>query len=421
MPKNAPRLELHIIQNFPPHNLNRDDSGAPKDTEFGGYRRARISSQCLKRSIRWSDAFGSELGGRIATRTKRSAGELADLLTTRHGRDATAATQAARSAIGKLISATDDKGNTSVLFYVGPDELEALAGHLNDAWETIAPALVTEDAGTSTTEEPEKADKKTKGKGKKAKAADSALDDVIKPVVDAYLAAYDGTVATVDVALFGRMLAENPTLNIDAACHVAHAISTNRVSMEFDYFTAVDDLQKDEETGAAMIGTTMFNSSCFYRYAVVDVGQLYRNLGGNGRPGTRAATLEGLRAFIKGAIAAMPTGKQSSTAAYTQPAFVMAVVRPDGGQPVSLANAFEMPVRPSIDRSLVAASVEAIDKHWGELATMYRDMSARPFVAVMESANILPTLGPSRCTSIDEMLESSLAAVETAWQTGGAA
>lgn len=417
MQKNAPKLELHIIQNFPPHNLNRDDAGAPKDTEFGGHRRARISSQCLKRSIRWSDAFGAELGGRIASRTKKSAQELAKILSEYHGRNSGDATQVARAAIGKLISTTDTEGETSVLFYVGPDELAALAARISDAWETIAPAIVRVAADENPSEEGEK---KAKGKGKKTKAAESALDDAVKPVVDEYIRAYDRSVATVDVALFGRMLAENTRLNIDAACHVAHAISTNRVSMEFDYFTAVDDLRKPDETGAAMIGTTMFNSSCFYRYAVVDVGQLYHNLGGGRRAEARTMVLEGLRAFMKGTIAAMPTGKQSSTAAYTQPALVLAVVRPDGAQPVSLANAFEKPVRPHGELGLVAASVAALDKHWGELAAMYGDGSARPFVAVMESASRLKNLQEHRCAGVAEMLDRALATVAEVWGDGGA-
>ncbi len=417
MQKNAPKLELHIIQNFPPHNLNRDDSGAPKDTEFGGHRRARISSQCLKRSIRWSDAFGAELGGRIAWRTKKSAQEIANILSEYHGRNSGDAIQVARAAVGKLISATDTDGETNVLFYVGPDELESLAARLNNAWETIAPAFVRAAADETSADE---GDKKAKVKGKKTKAAESVLDDAVKPVVDEYMKAYDGSVATADVALFGRMLAENTRLNIDAACHVAHAISTNRVSMEFDYFTAVDDLQKDEEKGAAMIGTTMFNSSCFYRYAVVDVGQLYSNLGGGRRREARTMVLEGLRAFVKGAIAAIPTGKQSSTAAYTQPAFVLAVVRPNGGQPVSLANAFEQPVRPNMERGLVAASVAALDNHWGELAAMYGDGSALPFVAVVESANALHNLREHRCAGVAEMLDRAMGTVEKVWTGGGA-
>lgn len=416
MQNNAPRLELHIIQNFPPHNLNRDDSGAPKDTEFGGHRRARISSQCLKRSIRWSDDFGAELGGRIALRTKKSASGVADLLSGQHGRNADAALKIARAAIGKLVSATDEKGDTNVLFYVGPDELESLAAGLNDAWDTIAPALVIE-----APEAPAGEEGKKKSKGKKEKAVDTALDEVVRPVIDAYMKDYDGSVATVDVALFGRMLAENPTLNIDAACHVAHAISTNRVSMEFDYFTAVDDLQKDEETGAAMIGTTMFNSSCFYRYAVVDVGKLHQNLGGERRKGTRDAVLAGLRAFIKGTIAAIPTGKQSSTAAYTQPAFILAVVRPNGAQPVSLANAFENPIRPSQEHGLVANSVKALDNHWRELSAMYGDGSAQPFVAVVESADMLDTLKSHRCAGVADMLDRALQTVDNVWMTGGAA
>ncbi len=423
MHTNAPKLELHILQNFPPHNLNRDDTGAPKDTEFGGYRRGRISSQCLKRSIRWSPSFGAELGGRIAIRTKRSAERLAEILTTAHAQDAKAAERVARAAIGKLVTAVDGDGKTNVLFYVGPDELEAVAARLNDVWGTLAPALAaepTQEEPTDTAKPDEKA--KGKGKAKKEKQADTGLDDAVSPVIEGYLKEYDGTVGTADVALFGRMLAEKPTLNIDAACHVAHAISTNRVSMDFDYFTAVDDLNPGGETGAGMIGTAMFNSSCFYRYAVIDLGQLYGNLGDDQREGTREHALAAVRAFIRGAVEAIPSGKQASTAAYTPPGFVMAVVRPNGGQPMSLANAFEKPVAPRHDSGLVAESVGRLDTHWRELTRMYGERGARPIVAAMDSvAGTLETLAPYRCAGIDELLERSIETLGSEWTTGGAA
>jgi CRISPR system Cascade subunit CasC len=137
----------------------------------------------------------------------------------------------------------------------------------------------------------------------------------------------------VDLALFGRMLADLPNKNIDAACQVAHALSTNKVSMEFDFFTAVDDLSPEEETGAGMMGTVEFNSACFYRYANIDLKQLTGNLAGDSELAQKA-----VEAFLRAAVATIPTGKQNSMAAQNPPSLVFAVVRDKGLW--SLANAF---------------------------------------------------------------------------------
>lgn len=162
------------------------------------------------------------------------------------------------------------------------------------------------------------------------------------------------------------MLASSPTENIDAACQVSHAISVNRMNMEFDYFTAVDDIPADDDNaGAAMIGTVGFASSCFYRFACVDLDQLTRNLGGDA-----AAAREGVLAFAEGFVQARPTGKQNTFAAHSLPAFVMVVAR-EAGQPVSLANAFETPVKPSPERSLTDGAIAALGRHYGQLRNMY--------------------------------------------------
>ncbi len=141
-----------------------------------------------------------------------------------------------------------------------------------------------------------------------------------------------------DVAMFGRMLADLPEKNVDAACQVAHPISTHAVGRgEDDYFTAMDDLQPTGEPGASQIGTTEFNSACYYRYANINTEQLAENLNGNNALAKRAA-----QAFLQAFIRAIPTGKQNSFASPTPPSFVLAVVREYGG--CSLANAFETPV-----------------------------------------------------------------------------
>lgn len=401
------KIELHLLQNFPPHNLNRDDTGAPKDTEFGGWRRSRISSQALKRSIRMSDAFARELSGRIGIRTKRSVDQIADRLMNQYGKEAGPSGIVAQAVISRLIARTDSDGKTNVLFYVGNDELDDIAGRISSKWDQILPAI-------ELLQETEKDE--SKGAEKKKAEAEKNLDNAISPLVKEFVEAHRDRVGSVDIALFGRMLAEKPELKINAACQVAHAISTNRVSMEFDYYTAVDDLNPKEQTGAGMIGTVGYNSSCFYRYALIDADQLAANLGGADE-GARALSLEGIRAFIRGSVVAIPNGKQNSFAALTPPQLVMVVVRPKGAMPMSLANAFEKPVRPSDTRSLVEQSIAALDAHWNALSNAYGQDGAQVFVLTVTSdMSVLEALSDYRCATLDDVIEKTIAAVKAGWE-----
>jgi CRISPR system Cascade subunit CasC len=163
------------------------------------------------------------------------------------------------------------------------------------------------------------------------------------------------------------MLAEQPELGLEAACQVAHALSTHRVTMEMDFYTAVDDLKADDTAGAGMMGFTGFDSACFYRYARIDWRQLVQNL--NGDAGLARRTVEG---FLRALVAAVPSGKQNSFAANNPPNLLLAVVRQDG-MGWSLANAFEKPVYPRGDSGLVAPSAVALDAYWGRLCQVYGD------------------------------------------------
>jgi CRISPR system Cascade subunit CasC len=249
-------IELHILQNFAPSNLNRDDTGSPKDCDFGGYRRARISSQCLKRAIR--QAFKEEElinPSHLAKRTKRLVDEI-----TRRLKEAGKSEEEARKAVKVLLNGVkltvkeDDK--TQYLLFLGAGEIQALADLCITYWDELAKIVPQAD---------EDGTKPKKGKDAKKAGAD-ALPAKIQQAVRKTL---NGSRAA-DLALFGRMLADLPEQNINAASQVAHAISTNKVSMEFDFYTAVDDLRPDDNQGSDMLGTIEFNSACFYRYANVD-------------------------------------------------------------------------------------------------------------------------------------------------------
>lgn len=319
-------IEIHALQNFAPSNLNRDDTGAPKDAIFGGVRRARVSSQCLKRSVR--EYFKQQNGEWVASRTKRLVDELIQRVTPKLANEKSNSAENIKKAVVAAISClgngkkqvkVDKESKTDVLLFLSPLEIDALES-----------AIVT-----------------SFGELLKAKPNDG----VIKAINDSV----DGenkARLSIDVALFGRMLAVMPEKNQYAACQVAHAISTHGVDREFDFYTAVDDRKPEETTGADMMGTVEFNSACFYRYAVVDWDKLVANLQGDVE-----LAAKGLRAFLDGFVVAEPTGKQNTFAAHNPPEFVVAAVRHNTA-PRNLANAFEVPVRVAKGQALTKISAE---------------------------------------------------------------
>lgn len=387
-------LELHILQNFAPANLNRDDTGSPKDCEFGGYRRARISSQCLKRAVRQAFIQRNLLPSDVlAQRTKRLGDEVAQRLERRgHDREqARDVVELALDAWRVAIAPTRDENaerKTEYLLYVARSEIEKLAVFCHDNWEELAKTTATLKAG------------KRAGKGDNVPRA---LREPLQKILDDRRAA--------DLALFGRMLADLPEKNVDAACQMAHALSTNKVSMEFDYYTAVDDLKPDDTAGADMIGTVEFNSSCFYRYANIDLSQLRRNLVGDDE-----LTLQTVEAFVRASIAAVPGGKRNSTAAQNPPSLVFAVARTDGLW--SLANAFLSPMRPTADGDLVERSIAALDRHWAELAAMYGDEGIRDAWVCTLGGNSLKALADRRVSSVSELVQGVRAAAASALSEG---
>jgi len=355
------KIELHMIQNFAPSCLNRDDTGSPKDCDFGGHRRARVSSQCFKRSIR--SEFESNASfineEELSTRTLRLRGATtASLVGLGRGLEEAEKVFDLCLAGTLKLKGDDEKGLTQYLLFVPRRTVEKLAAFMNERWDDLlVMALAADD------KKKDKKEKKDKEEKKKDKKALSKEDD------KRFQAILFDSSRTPGIALFGRMIADDPEQNVEAASQVAHAISTHSVAPEFDFFTAVDDLQPRDSAGAGMMGTVAFNSACLYRYAVLDVDQLMLNLAGNEKKQTPDDTLKDLirrsvEAFIQAAVRAIPTGKQNSMAAHNLPSFVMAVVR-SSGAPVSLANAFVKPVRPG-QQGLVAQSIDALSKHFND-------------------------------------------------------
>jgi CRISPR system Cascade subunit CasC len=387
------KVELHILQNFAPSNLNRDDTGSPKDCELGGVRRARVSSQCFKRAIRQAFVAHKLLDkGGLGTRTKRIVEALAKRLVEEKKVGEATATGVAKSVlvgIGLGVVEKDDTQKTEYLLYLPSRQIDVLASAIAKHWDVLAGPAMKPVATPA-------ADGKKPKESTKAKAQKDAASALSKDVRDELSAAMWGKRRSPDLALFGRMIADKPDHNVDAACQVAHAISTNRVTMDFDFYTAVDDLKPGDTAGADMMGTIPFNSSCFYRYAVIDIDDLAKNLGGP--EAAKDAEIQDLAkttvgAFIRASVVAIPTGKQNSMAAQNRPSLVLAIVR-DGGAPWSLANAFVKPVRPSEKTDLVRGSMDALDAHLGATANMYgtKGIKDAPWCALADGIEAPPHL-----------------------------
>jgi len=301
-------VDFHVLQTVPPSCVNRDDTGSPKTAVYGGAIRARVSSQAWKHAMRedFREIFPAE---QLGSRTK-------------------AVVEMVENEITALDSSVD------------PDKAHKLAITVLDGAGIKVKAAK---AG-----EPEKTDALFFMSTKQAKAlASHALSLDLKAKESKEILKADlKENPSVDIALFGRMAASDPTLNYDAAAQVAHAISTHAVQNEYDYFTAVDDLQADDNAGAGHLGTIEFNSSTLYRYATVNISELEKTLGRENVPET-------VKKFGQAFICSMPTGKENTFANRTFPDSVYITIRSD--QPVNLCGAFESPVKRSAEGYAVAS------------------------------------------------------------------
>ncbi len=322
-------VDFHVIQTVPPSCVNRDDTGRPKTAVYGGANRARVSSQSWKHAMRimFKTLFAENNG----FRTLRAADIVAEKIKALDVSisDENAAKKAAAAIKNAGISINEKKGNkTGALFFISAVQAEKLA------------------------------ELAVNGESDKALYKQALKDS-----------------PSVDIALFGRMVADSADLNVDACSQVAHSISTHAVQNEYDYFTAVDDYQNEDEAGAGHLGTMEFNSSTLYRYATINAADLRATIGDD--------TPEAIKGFAEAFIRSMPTGKQNSYANRTFPDLVYVTIRND--QPVNLAGAFEKPIAGSD-----GYSAKSIDALFGYAAKIYDNYSGTPeksFVLGAESVD----------------------------------
>ena len=282
-------LDINVLQTVPPSNINRDDTGSPKTAQYGGVARSRVSSQSWKKAIRTyfnENGDVKNVGIRSLEIVQYLADEISKLVPEKPAEEVL---KLADETLNNAGIKTKDY-QMRALFFMGATQAEALARAAVDGVK----------------------DKKK-------------LQALIKDN------------PAIDIALFGRMVADDPSLNEDASSQIAHAISTHAVQTEFDFFTATDDLAPEDNAGAGMLGTVEFNSSTLYRYGNVAIHDLLRQLG------NEEVVVNALKLFIEAFVNSMPTGKVNTFANQTLPHAVLVTVRSD--RPVNLVGGFEAPVK----------------------------------------------------------------------------
>ena len=302
-------VEFHILQSFPVSCLNRDDVGAPKSAMIGGVSRARVSSQCWKRHVRLAL---QELGVKIGRRTKQVAGMIAKAC---EGKGATPEQALAFGAACAPLLAED------TLYFFSDSEAEGIA-----------------DFAAAQSFDPESAAVKKAGKAVLSPGLKKAHKDHFNPAVDG-----------LDIALFGRMVAQAPDLNVHAAASFAHAVSTHRVDNEIEFFTALDDLRLEDETGSAHMGSLEYNSATYYRYVNLDLGQLAASLGNTG-------LADAVSAFIKALYIAVPSARQTTQTGLRPWDYARVYIRKGQGMQAS----FDEPVKAK-GQGFLKPSIDALD------------------------------------------------------------
>lgn len=330
-------LQLHVLTTYPPANLNRDDTGRPKTALLGDAQRLRVSSQSGKRAWRTSDVFKGALSAAAApalsppvvqwepsphphlgTRTKEIGVRVFEALQAGRVAEKDAKAWAAQIAqqFGKLQKAKKDDPLSDLrieqLCHIGPEERAAI--------DALVASCV--------------------------KRGSAPADDELKLL--------RAPQSAVDIAMFGRMLADSPGANVEAAVQVAHAITVHRAAVEDDYFSAVDDLNRDDK-GAGHIGERGFGAGLFYQYVCIDRALLAANLGGDAALAGRA-----LDALLHAITKVAPTGMQASHGSRAYAGYALA--EKGDQQPRSLVQAFLKPVQPRDDEAMIDLAVAALER-----------------------------------------------------------
>ncbi len=420
-------VQIHMLQSMPPGNLNRDDTGQPKKCLFGGVTRGRISSQCLKRNIRTSTYFEAAFGEGLAKRTKYLPLLVAQALQ-KLGGIPEAELQGVKAGIAAQFkkeakAEADDEGGTKEGGATSAGDVEA-TGQTPQLvfFNPIFAGKIAELLVTFRKENPKAYEKFIGTKAKRSKDEDKAADTAIAAFRSDALNARESL--SIDVGLFGRMTTSDLIVDVEAACQVAHAISTHETLIESDYFTAMDDLKEtfataqSQSRGAAFLGSgdteTFFSSAVYYKYLNIDSAALLKNLKGSDPDQVKRA----MGVMVEASALATPTGKQNSFAAHSAPDLILVEVS-SVRQPISYANAFLEPV---VGKDLMRQSAQAMSDYCGSVAAAFAPPDTKRFLlAVGKTADVAFALPATKVKTLTELMAAVEAAVAPSLKAKGAA
>ncbi|GAB2790271.1 type I-E CRISPR-associated protein Cas7/Cse4/CasC [Streptomyces daliensis] len=392
-------IDIHILQTVPPSNLNRDDLGTPKTAVYGGVPRSRVSSQAWKRATR--TAFKGLLDpAELGVRTKKVA-----------------------ELIGERIRELEEEMTAEESWELAKAVVEAGTGSKllvpeRKSKKDKEPADGTEEAAPQPPESKYLMFLSAQQRRGLAELAVEGRGDItaflrVKENKDRARQIAD-TRHSVDIALFGRMVADGADINVDAAAQVAHALSVHKVENEWDYYTAVDDENAEEETGAGMIGAVEFNSATLYRYAALDVDRLADNLGqGLDEKADRVAPVRrAVEAFIRGFVSSLPTGKINAFAHHTPPDAVVVKLRET--RPVSFVGAFEEPTMDESGSGHVRQASERLAEQIADVEEAFGEEAVATWV-VRAGRNTAKLAEVGTPVTLDELVEDVGTAVAQRW------
>lgn len=369
-------LQIHSLHSYTAALLNRDDTGLAKRLPYGNAQRTRISSQCLKRHWRTAEhdphALHNIDGAERAYRsrelvTERVIGPLKENYPE-------AIIEALEPVFQKVVYGDKaDKGKKSrqTLLLGEPeiawlaDEAARLAAEMNDV-----------------------------------EAARTTLDEWSKKFKDNIKALRENTALPGGLAsaLFGRMVTSDPAANIEAPVYVAHAFTVHAEETEGDYFTAVDDLKREEDDGGAdTIQETELTSGLFYGYVVIDLPGLIKNCSGN-----RELAGQVVHNLIHLIAEVSPGAKRGSTAPFGRADLML--IEAGDRQPRSLAAAYQKPVPHDCEKAAVA-----LNDHLARLDETYETGEARRYLSIADT----PLTGPA-ASKLEKLSLKALAA----WAAG---
>ncbi len=368
-------LELHIIQSVPVACLNRDDLNSPKTAVFGGVQRARVSSQSWKRAIR---ELAKEMDTTLfkGNRSRRMVSSLSTRLENK-GIEidiAVIIAEQVASIVETLDSKTDTNGYKKIktLMFFSDAEYDTIVNAVTSEILLSAEKVMNSSSDLENLKQNIKSivDKNIINEAKKKLGQlEKQLIKDQKTLLKAFGNKQIKTAIksaqlkdAADIALFGRMVANDHSLTVEAASMFSHAVSTHKVDNEIDFFAAVDDLQSKEESGAGMTSTLEFNSATYYRFAALNLDMLADE--DHLKSMTSDERQNVVRTFVDATIKAIPSARKNTMNGNTLPVYVLGVVRKKG-HPIQLVNAFESPIKTS--RGYVIESIERLNAEYADL------------------------------------------------------